>query len=187
VVLCDYSVALWITKINNLYRVTLISTESTVKNLNFTIKMAKETERKFLVKGEFRHLSIRKIEMIQTYLTIDPDKTIRIRIADEKAYITIKSRPKLNTITRNEWEVEIPLDDARQMMDISLPGRIVKTRYLVPADRFIYEIDVFHDRNEGLVVAEIELQFDDEQFIKPDWLGEEVTGLPQYYNANLIK
>jgi adenylate cyclase len=149
--------------------------------------MAIETERKFLVKGEFRHLSVRKIEMIQTYLTIDPEKTIRLRIADEKAYLTIKSRPRLNTISRNEWEVEIPFEDAKEMMNICLPGRVVKTRYLVPAGKHTYEIDVFHEKNEGLVVAEIELQFDNEQFEKPAWLGEEVTGLPQYYNANLIK
>jgi adenylate cyclase len=154
---------------------------------NFTIKMATETERKFLVKGEFRHLSVRNIEMIQTYLTIDPEKTIRLRIADDKAYLTVKSRPALNTITRNEWEVEIPVADVRQMMNICLPGRIIKTRYLVPAGKHTYEVDVFHDKNEGLVVAEIELQSDDEQFDKPGWLGEEVTGLPQYYNANLIK
>jgi adenylate cyclase len=154
---------------------------------NFTIKMATETERKFLVKEEFRHLSERKIEMIQTYLAIDPEKTIRLRIADDKAYLTVKSRPALNTITRNEWELEIAVPDAREMMDICLPGRIVKTRYLVPSGKHTYEIDVFHEKNEGLVIAEIELQYDDEQFEKPDWLGEEVTGLPQYYNANLIK
>lgn len=154
---------------------------------NFTIKMGTETERKFLVKGEFRHLSVKKIEMIQSYLTIDPEKTIRLRIADDKAYLTVKSKPGLNTITRNEWEVEIPVTDAREMTNICLPGRIVKTRYLVPSGKHIFEVDVFHDKNEGLVVAEIELHYDDEQFEKPDWLGEEVTGLPQYYNANLIK
>jgi adenylate cyclase len=149
--------------------------------------MATETERKFLIKGEFRHLAVRKTEMVQTYLTIDPEKTIRLRIADDIAYLTVKSRPRMNSITRNEWEVEIPITDAREMMNLCLPGRIVKTRYLVPSGKHIYEIDVFHEKNDGLVVAEIELQYDDEQFEKPDWLGEEVTGLPQYYNANLIK
>lgn len=149
--------------------------------------MATETERKFLVKEEFRHLAIRKIEMIQTYLTIDSEKTIRLRIADDTAYLTVKSRPVFNSITRNEWEVEIPVSDAREMMDICLPGRIVKTRYLVPSGKHTYEVDVFHEKNDGLVVAEIELNNDDEYFERPDWLGEEVTGLPQYYNANLIK
>lgn len=149
--------------------------------------MAKETERKFLVKSEFRHLAVREIRIIQTYLSIDPQKTIRIRIADEKAFLTVKSRPQKNTITRNEWEVEIPLIDAREMMSICLPGRIVKTRFLVPSGIHTFEIDVFHEKNEGLIVAEIELNSDDESFDKPDWLGDEVTGESQYYNANLIK
>lgn len=185
--LCDHSVALCVTKTKNLHRVTLSSTEGTEKNLNFTIKMATETERKFLIKGEFRHQVIKKIEITQAYLNIDPVKTIRLRIADDIAYLTVKSRPGINSITRSEWEVEIPVKDAREMMNICLPGRIVKTRYLVPSGDHTFEVDVFHDKNEGLVVAEIELDYDDEQFEKPDWLGEEVTGLPQYYNANLIK
>lgn len=149
--------------------------------------MAIETERKFLVKGEFRHLAAGKEEIVQTYLTIDQDKTIRLRAIDDKAFITIKSRPKANSISRNEWEFEIPVEDAREMMAISLPGRIVKTRYLIPAGRHTFEVDVFHDKNEGLIVAEIELQTEDEVFDKPEWLGQEVTGQPQYYNANLIK
>jgi CYTH domain-containing protein len=73
------------------------------------------------------------------------------------------------------------------MMHICLPGRIIKTRYLVPSGKHTFEIDVFHEKNEGLVVAEIELAYDDEYFDKPEWLGEEVTGNPRYYNANLIK
>jgi len=149
--------------------------------------MAIETERKFLINGEFRGHASGKEEIIQTYLTIDQNKTIRLRIIDNKAFITIKSRPKANSISRNEWEFEIPADDAREMMAISLPGKIVKTRYLVPAGRHTFEVDVFHDKNEGLVVAEIELQEEDEFFERPDWLGEEVTGQAQYYNANLIK
>jgi CYTH domain-containing protein len=149
--------------------------------------MATETERKFLVKSEFRHLAVREIKIIQSYLSIDSGKTIRLRIADDKAFLTVKSRPQKNSITRNEWEVEIKVRDAEEMMQICLPGRIVKTRYLVPAGKHTFEIDVFHEKNEGLVIAEIELAFDDEQFEKPSWLGEEVTGNPRYYNANLIK
>ena len=171
----------------NLHGVTLSSTEGTEKNLNFTIKMATETERKFLVKGEFRHLAVREIKMIQCYLSIDSDKTIRLRIADDKAYLTIKSRPAPNSITRNEWEVQIPVRDAEEMMSICLPGKVVKTRYLVLSGKHTFEIDVFHEMNEGLVVAEIELTSEDEHFDKPEWLGEEVTGQPQYYNANLRK
>ena len=149
--------------------------------------MATETERKFLVKSEFRHLAVREIKITQAYLSIDPQKTIRIRLADSKAFLTVKSRPQKNSITRNEWEVEIPVNDAQEMMSICLPGRIVKTRYLVPLGTHTFEIDVFHEKNEGLVVAEIELNSDNESFDKPDWLGDEVTGMPQYYNANLIK
>lgn len=149
--------------------------------------MSTETERKFLVKSEFRHLAVKKIEIIQSYLVIDLDKTIRLRIADDKAFLTVKSRPKKNSITRNEWEVKIPLSDAEEMMRICIPGRIVKTRYLVPSGKHTFEVDVFHEKNEGLTIAEIELTSDDEYFDKPAWLGEEVTGMPQYYNANLAK
>jgi adenylate cyclase len=149
--------------------------------------MATETERKFLVKGEFRHFVAKEIKIIQSYLTIDREKTIRLRIANENAFLTVKSRPKKNSITRNEWEVAIDVKDAEEMMTICLPGKIVKTRYLVPSGKHTIEVDVFHEKNEGLVIAEIELTSDDEYYEKPDWLGEEVTGLPQYYNANLIK
>jgi adenylate cyclase len=149
--------------------------------------MAIETERKFLINGEFMHLATGKEEIIQSYLTIDQHKTIRLRIIDDKAFITIKSRPKANSISRHEWEFEIPVEDAHEMMRISLPGKIVKTRYLIPAGRHTFEVDVFHDKNEGLIVAEIELQEENEFFERPEWLGEEVTGQPEYYNANLIK
>jgi adenylate cyclase len=149
--------------------------------------MATETERKFLIKSEFQHLAVKEIKIVQAYLSIDPDKTIRLRIADQTAYLTIKSRPLENSITRNEWEFQIPFIDASEMMSICLPGRIVKTRYLIPSGKHTFEVDVFHEKNEGLIIAEIELNSDDEPFIKPSWLGEEITGMPQYYNANLIK
>jgi len=149
--------------------------------------MATETERKFLVKGEFRNLAVREIKIIQSYLSVDPEKTIRLRIANNTAFLTVKSKPKKNSLTRSEWEVEIPLKDGLEMMNLCLPGRVVKTRYLVPSGKHTYEIDVFHEQNEGLVVAEIELTTENELFEKPDWLGEEVTGNPKYFNSNLIK
>jgi adenylate cyclase len=149
--------------------------------------MASEIERKFLVKGEFRHLAIREIKIIQAYLIIDPEKTIRIRIADDKAYLNIKTKPLKNTITRNEWEFPVKLSEATELMALCKPGKIVKTRYLVPFSNHTYEVDVFHEKNEGLIVAEIELESEDKQFEKPEWLGMEVTGKPQYYNSNLIK
>ena len=149
--------------------------------------MATETERKFIVKGEFRHLAVKEIKIIQAYLILDPQKTVRIRIADDKAYITIKTRASKNTITRNEWEFQIPLKDAEEMMKVCVPGRIYKTRYIITSGKHKIEVDVFHEKNEGLVIAEIELVSDDEKYDKPDWLGAEVTELPQYYNSNLIK
>ena len=149
--------------------------------------MATETERKFLVKEEFRHLAVKEIGITQSYLSIDPDKTIRLRIADDKAFLTIKSRISRKSISRSEWEFPISLSDANEIMHVCLPGKIVKTRYLIPSGNHTFEVDVFHDKNEGLIIAEIELSSEGEQFEKPDWLGEEVTGKPEYYNANLIK
>lgn len=149
--------------------------------------MAIETERKFLVKGEFRHLAVKELKITQAYLSIDPYKTIRIRISDVKAYVTIKGLPSGESISRNEWEYPIPFTDATEMMKICIAGKIVKSRYLIPAGKHTFEVDVFHDKNEGLVIAEIELSSDDEKFEIPEWLGEEVTGNPAYYNANLIK
>ena len=149
--------------------------------------MGKEIERKFLVKGEFIHLAIKEIKILQSYLSIDTDKTIRLRIADDKAFISIKSRVRNNSIIRDEWEIPVPVSEALEMMKICLPGKIIKTRYLVPFRRHVYEVDVFHDKNEGLIIAELELLSETEQFEKPEWLGEEVTGKPEYYNANLIK
>lgn len=149
--------------------------------------MAIEIERKFLVKGEFRQFAVRNIEIIQSYLSIDPDKTIRLRIADNNAYLTIKSRSKAGSINRSEWEFPINLPDAKEIMQICLPGKIVKTRYLIPSGGHTFEVDVFHNQNEGLIIAEIELNSEDEKFDMPDWLGAEVTGNPKYFNTNLIK
>jgi adenylate cyclase len=155
--------------------------------INFTIKMATETERKFLVQGKFKHLAVKKIPIMQSYLTKDPDKTIRVRIADNKAYLTIKSRLFKDSIARGEWEFQIPVQDAYEMMKICLPGKIVKTRYIIPFGGHQFEVDEFHDKNEGLVIAEIELTTEDEHFDIPDWLGSEVTGNPDYYNSNMAK
>ena len=149
--------------------------------------MGIETERKFRVKGSFMHLAAKKYEIIQRYLSVDPDKSIRIRVAGDKAYLTIKGRPKGNSFSRSEWEIPLLPDDANGIMELCLPGKIVKTRYLVPHGKHTWEVDVFHDKNEGLVIAELELDSEDEEFEKPGWLGEEVTGRPEFYNSNLIK
>ena len=149
--------------------------------------MAKEIERKFLVKGDFKHLAVREINILQTYLSIDNNKSIRLRIAGDKAFLTIKARSEANSISRDEFEVPVAVDDAMDMMKLCLPGRIEKTRYIIPSGKFNFEVDVFHGKNEGLIIAEIELASESEPFEKPGWLGEEVTGKPEYYNANLIK
>jgi adenylate cyclase len=149
--------------------------------------MATETERKFLVKGDFISQAIKHKCIIQKYLVVDSSKTIRLRISDDKAFLTIKSGPGESGISRSEWEFAIPVDDAHDMMKICLPGKIEKTRYIVPAGKHTFEVDVFHDKNEGLIIAEIELGSESEEFEKPDWLGKEVTGDPAYYNANLLK
>ncbi|NLJ42970.1 MAG: CYTH domain-containing protein [Bacteroidales bacterium] len=148
--------------------------------------MATETERKFLVKGEFRHLASGKKHITQGYLSVGPERVIRIRILDDKSYITIKSSSGQKGITRNEWQYDIPLSDALELMRICLPGRIEKTRYIVASGKHTIEIDEFHGKHEGLVIAEIELQDENEAFVKPEWLGEEVTGRPEYYNSNMI-
>lgn len=149
--------------------------------------MATETERKFLVKGDFKHLAVKNISITQAYLSKDPDRTIRIRIADDKAYITIKGRFISKTVSRSEWEYQIPVHEAAEILNLCLPGRVIKTRYLVPAGSHTFEVDLFHDKNDGLVIAEIELSSADEQFERPEWLGKEVTGDPLYYNSNLCK
>jgi len=149
--------------------------------------MGKEIERKFLVKGEFKHLAVKNYIILQRYLSIDPEKTIRLRISGETALLTIKGRPKKDSFARGEWEFPIPKDSAEEIMELCLPGKIDKTRYLIPFGIHTWEVDVFHDKNEGLVVAELELTSEDEEFKKPDWVGEEVTGRTEYYNASLIK
>ncbi len=154
---------------------------------NFIEKMTTETERKFLVKDKFKHLATKKIRIVQAYLSDDPERTIRIRIASKKAFLTIKGKCAANSVTRSEWEFQVPVSYARQIMKICLPGKIEKTRYFIPAGKHVFEVDVFHNKNEGLIIAEIELSYENEKFEKPDWLGDEVTGNPKYYNVNLIK
>jgi CYTH domain-containing protein len=148
--------------------------------------MAKEIERKFLVRGEFKHLAIKQMRITQGYFSVDPARIIRLRICDGKAIFSVKA-PSMNAgFSRNEWEFEIPISEAKEMLKVCLPGIIQKTRYLVPFSNHIYEVDIFHGKNEGLIIAELELTNEDEVFEKPEWLGEEVTGKPEFYNSNLI-
>jgi len=148
--------------------------------------MAEEIERKFLVRGEFKHLAVKQIKIAQGYLSVDHARTIRLRICDSKAILSVKA-PVINTgFSRHEWEYEIPFSEASEILKVCLPDIIYKTRYLVPFSNHTFEVDVFHEKNEGLIIAELELSDEDEVFEKPEWLGEEVTGKPEFYNSNLI-
>ena len=146
-----------------------------------------EIERKFLVCSDaFKSQATTSYEIMQGYLCKEPGKTIRVRIRDARAFLTIKSSRLREGLAKFEWEREIELADAREMMQICLPGAISKTRYIIPINgERKWEVDVFHGRLEGRVLAEIELEDEHEAFERPDWLGEEVTGQPQYYNANM--
>lgn len=149
--------------------------------------MSKEIERKFLVRGDFKSQAFRSERIMQGYLSSAPERTVRVRIKGNEGFITIKGLSNASGLTRYEWEKEIPVDEARELLQLSEPGMIDKTRYLVQVGNHVFEIDEFYGENEGLILAEIELQSEDEPFEKPEWLGKEVTGDPRYYNAMLSK
>jgi CYTH domain-containing protein len=146
-----------------------------------------ETERKFLVVGEFKSQSYNATRIQQGYIASNNGRTVRVRIRGDKGYLTIKGPSGLKGITRYEFDTEIPLDDARELMEICEPGIIDKTRYLVksPDGRHTWEIDEFYGDNEGLVLAEVELSHESEEFQKPDFIGREVTGDRRFYNSHM--
>ena len=109
-----------------------------------------------------------------------------MRTRDDKGYLTIKGQSDKAGLSRNEWEWEIPIEEARELLQYS-NGTIEKSRYLVPCKGHTFEVDCFYGQNEGLVMAEVELSDEDEEFARPDWLGEEVTGDRRYYNSQLLK
>ena len=148
--------------------------------------MALEIERKFLVLDDsYKHEAFSSSHIQQGYICSERGRTVRIRIRDEHAYITIKG-PSLNGgLSRYEFEQEIPLDDARQLLTLCDPGIIDKTRWLVRSDHHVFEVDEFHGDNDGLIVAEVELASEDEAFVKPHFIGKEVTGDRRYYNSQL--
>ncbi len=149
--------------------------------------MAQEIERKFLVKGEFKQQSSKATRITQGYLSSVPERTVRVRIKGDKGFITIKGIGSASGASRYEWEKEIPVSEVEQLLTICEPGVIDKTRYLVKSGDHTFEVDEFYGENEGLVVAEIELSSEDEAFIRPEWLGMEVTGETKYYNSMLMK
>jgi adenylate cyclase len=147
-----------------------------------------EIERKFLVQGDFKSDAYKNERICQGYIVTNSNgRSVRIRIRGNKGYVTIKGASNASGLSRFEWEKEIPLTEAEQLLAICDPGVIDKTRYLVKVGKHIFEVDEFHDQNEGLIIAEVELGSEDEQYEKPDWLGQEVTGDERYYNAYLSK
>ncbi|HYC43226.1 MAG TPA: CYTH domain-containing protein [Noviherbaspirillum sp.] len=148
--------------------------------------MGVEIERKFLVHGDRWKSLGQGVLLRQGYLSSSPERTVRVRIEGESAMLTIKG--KSSGATRSEWEYPIPLADAQAFLD-SLCERpvIEKKRYRIPFEGMVWEVDEFFGENAGLVVAEIELSAEDQAFAKPEWIGEEVTQDPRYFNSSLIR
>src|SRR4030042_5094038 len=148
--------------------------------------MKQEIERKFLVRGtDWKDVS-RAYDCRQGYISRARDCVVRIRTTGNKGYLAIKGITI--GISRTEYEYEIPFPDACAMLDgLCEKPLIQKTRYVSPYGGLLWEVDEFYGENQGLVIAEVELQAEEQEFEKPDWVGEEVTGDPRYYNANLVK
>lgn len=149
--------------------------------------MSQEIERKFLVKGDFKAEAMNEIRIVQGYLSSNPERIVRVRVKGTKGFLTIKGICNASGASRYEWEREIPVNEAEELLQICEPGLINKVRHLVKAGKHTYEVDEFFGDNQGLIIAEVELSSEDEAFDKPDWLGEEVTGYTRYYNSMLLK
>lgn len=147
-----------------------------------------EIERKFLVKNDaFKRLAFQKKYIKQGFLNADKERTVRVRIIEEKAFLTIKGKSNKAGTVRFEWEKEIPVKDAENLMLLTEKTNIEKYRYFVKSEHHLFEVDEFLAENKGLIVAEIELSDENEEFKKPNWLGKEVTGEIKYYNSSLSK
>lgn len=147
-----------------------------------------EIERKFLVVSEaFKAQSVNTNRIVQGFLNTDPLRTVRVRVKGDTGFLTVKGKGNEMGTTRFEWETGIPLEEAEALLKLAEPGVIEKIRYEVPVGRHLFEIDEFFGENSGLIVAEIELEREDEPFETPSWLGEEVTGINKYYNSQLSK
>ena len=146
--------------------------------------MAKEIERKFLVKDKWQPQN-EGIKIAQGYLSTVPERTVRVRVKGNQGYLTIKGKNR--GISRAEFEYEIPLGDAEELLKLAEQPILSKTRYLEQHGDSLWEIDVFAGDNQGLIVAEVELPHEQADFFRPEWLGEEVSDDVRYYNANLIK
>ncbi|MDT0691292.1 CYTH domain-containing protein [Salegentibacter sp. F188] len=147
-----------------------------------------EIERKFLViSDDFKFEAEEELRIKQGYLNSHPDRAVRVRTKGTKAFITVKGKSSESGLSRFEWEKEISPEDAEELLKLCEPGIIDKTRYLAKSGPHTFEVDKFFGANEGLIVAEVELSSETEEFKKPKWLGKEVTGDVRYYNSQLCK
>jgi len=147
-----------------------------------------EIERKFLVVSDaYKSEAFRTTKIIQGFLNTDPERTVRVRLQGENGVLTIKGKSSADGLIRFEWETEISKTDAENLLKLCEPGIIDKIRYEIKVENHIFEVDEFFEDNQGLVIAELELESEDETFKKPDWLGEEITGTAKYYNSQLSK
>ncbi len=147
-----------------------------------------EIERKFLVKGDYKKFVSKETKIVQGFLCTVPERTVRVRIKGDQGFLTIKGIGNESGASRYEFEKEISVTDAKDLMKICEPGVIDKTRSIVVAKNdLVFEVDEFYGENEGLTVAEIELPTEETTFEKPEWLGEEVTGDVRFYNSMLMK
>lgn len=147
-----------------------------------------EIERKFLVKSEaFKQEAFKSTNIAQGFLNSDKLRTVRIRMTDDKGFLTIKGESSSSGVSRFEWETQIPIEEAQTLLQLCEPGQIKKTRHYINVGQHVFEVDEFYGDNQGLIIAEVELSTEDEVFKKPDWLGEEVTGDVRYYNSMLSK
>ncbi|RBP43698.1 CYTH domain-containing protein [Roseimicrobium gellanilyticum] len=147
--------------------------------------MGQEIERKFLVTGDGWREGAEGTLYRQGYLAKDKERTVRVRVAGAKAYLTIKGRT--SGTSRAEYEYEIPLKDAEELLNLCEGPLVEKTRHKIPYAGHTWEVDVFHGDNEGLIMAEVELQSEDAHVEMPDWAGKEVSGDVRYYNSSLSK
>src|SRR5690606_15255130 len=145
-----------------------------------------EIERKFLVISDaYKKEAITTTKIAQGYLSKHPERNVRIRIRGEKAYITVKGASNASGTSRFEWEKEIDIEEGKSLLSLCERPIIDKYRYEVQSGNHLFEVDEFLDDNQGLVIAEVELTHEDETYVKPVWLGEEVTGDPRFYNSQL--
>ena len=146
--------------------------------------MAIEIERKFLVTGEYKHLTHSRLHLTQGYIA-SGSRTVRVRMSDNRAWLTIKGRSTSDGLSRIEWEKEISQSEARELLPLVEGALIEKYRYLVEYRGHTFEVDEFLGENEGLTMAEVELSRVDEAYERPEWLGREVTGERRFYNSHL--